>query len=197
MILTASLLWAGVIPAVIPQAVPAANKEGNATKFQLFTGADPATSDCAKFDASHNLVGAGAACGGTGGYTLNVWGTTYSIIDAETDYIGFASATPTTTAAHRKMYIPVAGTIIIAELFFACNTAGTNENWSAYIRLNDTTDTLIQTVGVSATSRTWTNSALSIAVVAGDFIEIKIINPTWATNPSGAPSWGGYVYVQQ
>lgn len=41
--------------------------EGNGTKFQRFTGADPAANDCAKFDANKNIVGAGGGCvSGTG-----------------------------------------------------------------------------------------------------------------------------------
>lgn len=41
--------------------------EGNGTKFQRFTGADPAANDCAKFDANHNIVGSGGGCvSGTG-----------------------------------------------------------------------------------------------------------------------------------
>lgn len=41
--------------------------EGNGSKVQMFTGSDPATNDCAKFDSNHNLVTAGAGCssGGT------------------------------------------------------------------------------------------------------------------------------------
>lgn len=41
--------------------------EGNGSKVQLFTGADPATNDCAKFDVNHNVVGAGAPCGSGSG----------------------------------------------------------------------------------------------------------------------------------
>jgi hypothetical protein len=67
-ILTAALLWAsGIIPAIIPQAVPLANKIGNSTKFQLgSTGA--VSGDCASFDASLNITGpgTGAGCGGGG-----------------------------------------------------------------------------------------------------------------------------------
>ena len=44
--------------------------EGNGTKVQMFTGADPATNDCAKFDANHNLVTAGAACGAGGSVSV-------------------------------------------------------------------------------------------------------------------------------
>lgn len=36
--------------------------EGNTAKVQLFSGANPATNDCAKFDVNHNLVTAGASC---------------------------------------------------------------------------------------------------------------------------------------
>jgi hypothetical protein len=43
--------------------------EGNGSKVQMFTGSDPATNDCAKFDANHNLVTSGAGCGGSGGIT--------------------------------------------------------------------------------------------------------------------------------
>lgn len=47
-------------------AFAAGNKEGNGSKIMLFAGADPATDDCAKFDANHNIVTAGAACGSGG-----------------------------------------------------------------------------------------------------------------------------------
>jgi hypothetical protein len=63
---TAPVLSVGGLTGVVPG-------EGNASKVQLFSGADPATNDCAKFDASHNLVTAGAACGsGGGGNTITV-----------------------------------------------------------------------------------------------------------------------------
>jgi hypothetical protein len=69
-------------------------KQGNATVVQMFGGGSPATNDCAKFDASGNLVSAGAACGsGSGGGTV----TTLSVVSAN----GFAGsvATATTTPA--------------------------------------------------------------------------------------------------
>lgn len=43
--------------------------EGNTAKVQLFSGSDPSTNDCAKFDGNHNLVTAGAPCGSGGGST--------------------------------------------------------------------------------------------------------------------------------
>jgi hypothetical protein len=51
-------------------AVAAGNKEGNGTKFLMFTGADAATNNCAKFDVNHNIVDNGAACGSGGTGTV-------------------------------------------------------------------------------------------------------------------------------
>jgi hypothetical protein len=42
--------------------VGAVQGEGNGSKVQMFTGSDPATNDCAKFDANHNIVSAGGTC---------------------------------------------------------------------------------------------------------------------------------------
>jgi hypothetical protein len=44
-------------------AVAAGNKEGNGTKFQMFTGAAPATNNCAKFDVNGNVTDSGGVCG--------------------------------------------------------------------------------------------------------------------------------------
>jgi hypothetical protein len=61
--------------------------------------------------------------------------------------------------------------------------------------LNNATDTLIQTVSSASASRVFTNNALNIAVVAGDYIEIKSVNPTWVTNPL-TTVFGGYLYIE-
>jgi hypothetical protein len=76
-----------------------------------------------------------------------------------------------------------------------CTTAGTAENWTLAIRKNNTTDTNIATLGVSAAERIFTNNALSISVAAGDYIEIKSTPPVWATNPVGC-TFGGTVYIE-
>lgn len=193
------LYASGVIPAIIPQAVPAANKEGNGTKFQLFTGADPATNNCVKFDASHNIVDFGAGCGSAAlGYALRFSVQSFSPVDSSTIYIGFAPGTSSTVANSRRMYVPAAGTITIAELYtYAEGVAGNGTAWSVYVRLNDTTDTLIQTLSLTTAERRWTNTGLSIAVVVGDFIEIKMVCPLWPTANPTVVTAGGYVYVVQ
>jgi hypothetical protein len=55
---------------VTPSAVPGGNKNGNGSKFQLFSGSASAN-DCAKFDASGNLVSAGGPCAASGVTSLN------------------------------------------------------------------------------------------------------------------------------
>ena len=64
-----------------------------------------------------------------------------------------------------------------------------------YVRKNDSTDTLIQTVSSATAERSWTNNSLSISVAAGDYVEIKGVNPTWATNPGGV-AVSGYIYFE-
>jgi hypothetical protein len=94
------------------------------------------------------------------------------------------------------VYIPKTGTIKKVYIHSTSGTAGSNESWSLYVRVNNTTDYLIQTVGLSATERIWSNSSLSISVTADiDYLEIKSINPTWGTNPANL-ILGGYVYIE-
>lgn len=94
-----------------------------------------------------------------------------------------------------KVYIRKAGTIKIAEIYCYSGTAGTAEAWSLYIRKNNSADTLIATLSVAASERIFSNTNLSIVVAAGDYIEIKGVQPTWATNPL-TTIYGGYVYIE-
>jgi hypothetical protein len=94
-----------------------------------------------------------------------------------------------------KIYFRESRTITAAEIYTqAGGTAGSNENISLYIRLNNTTDTLVQTVGAAAAERIFTNTGLSIAVVSGDYIEMKFVFPTWATPPTNFVT-GGYLVL--
>jgi len=63
------------------------------------------------------------------------------------------------------------------------------------IRLNNATDTLIQTLALANSNRVWSNTSLSIAVVAGDYIEIKEVCPTWSTNPATVTRTG-IIYIE-
>jgi len=132
---------------------------------------------------------------GAAGYAISVQALTSSPTDSQTVYFGMLPKAPTTTANTSKIYIRAAGTIKRAEIYVYSGTAGTNESWSLYIRKNNTTDTLIATLAVSASERVFTNKTLSIAVADGDYIEIKGVQPLWATNPL-TTIYGGYVYIE-
>ena len=129
------------------------------------------------------------------GYAINVQALTSSPADGATIYFGTLPKAPVTTAGTSKIYIRKAGTIKIAEIYCYSGTAGSAENWSINIRKNNSTDTLIATVGASTSERVFSNTTLNIAVVAGDYIEIKCVNPTWATNPL-TTIFGGYIYIE-
>jgi len=128
------------------------------------------------------------------GYSINVQALTSSPADGQTIYFGTLPKAPTSTANISKVYVRTAGTITAAEIYCYSGTAGTNESWSVYIRVNNTTDYLIQTLTLATSERIFTNSSLSISLAAGDYFEIKSINPTWATNPL-TTIFGGYIKI--
>lgn len=132
---------------------------------------------------------------GTLGYVINVQALTSSPTDAQTVYFGALPKEPVTAAGTSKVYIPKAGRIKRAEIYCYSGTAGTAEDWSLYVRLNNATDTLIATLGVSQSERKFSNAALDIVVAAGDYFEIKGVQPTWATNPL-TTIYGGYIYIE-
>jgi len=102
---------------------------------------------------------------------------------------------PSTTAARWRVYIPKSGTIKVAFIYSYAGTAGTGETWKMYIRLNNSSDTLIQDLLLANSNRVWSNTLLNIAVVAGDYIEIKEICPTWVTNPATVTRTG-VIYIE-
>lgn len=116
-------------------------------------------------------------------------------IDSQTVYWGGFSVAPSTTANRWRVYIPKGGLIKTVYIYSYSDTAGSNENWSMYVRLNNTTDTLVQTLGTSANDRVWSNSALNIVVAAGDYIEIKEVQPAWGTNPANVTRTG-VIYIE-
>ena len=128
-------------------------------------------------------------------YALSVGATTYAApADSVTVYFGNRYNSPTGTPDITRVYIPRGGTIIRADVLGFAATAGSNESWEMYIRLNNTTDTLIQALASSSATRVWSNAALSVTVAAGDYIEIKLVNPAWGTNPANV-SYGGNILI--
>ena len=104
-------------------------------------------------------------------YTLSPWNT-------------YALAT---VMAGHKVRIPRTGKVLAVYIDgIVGTTLATTEDSTMSFRLNDTTDTTISSaVKFSASPFSFSNTALSIAVTAGDYFNIKITTPAFATNPVG------------
>ena len=130
------------------------------------------------------------------GYALSVGASVMATVsDGATYYFGTNADIPATTGGQRRVYIPKAGTIKTAYVCGYSPSGGTSETVTVYLRLNNTSDTLIKTGTLDGGAILFNNAALSIAVVAGDFIEIKMVCPTWVTNPTDV-RLSGTVYVE-
>lgn len=165
--------------------------DANGTEYILYKGDLPVGSTLVYQDGMGFQVYETQAYG----YTLSVQALTSSPADATTVYFGNLPKAPVTAAATSKVYIPKTGTLKRAEIYCYSGTAGTAESWSLYVRHNNTTDYLIATLTSATNERIFSNNALSIPVTAGDYFEIKGIQPTWATNPL-TTIYGGYVYIE-
>lgn len=119
-------------------------------------------------------------------YTLQSTAANFNPADAGTYYQGMSGATPSTTAAVHVVPIPVAGTITNIRLEIAvAGTLGSSETSTVSLRLNNTTDTTITAAGAYTAARQAYSANVSITVAAGDYFQIKIAAPTWATtNPT-------------
>lgn len=119
-----------------------------------------------------------------------------NLADAQTLYFGQVPVAPqATTTQRRSVYFTRGGEIVACSVGIHSTVAGSNESWSLYIRINDTTDVLIASVSNTNNLKTFTNSSLTIDVNAGDFFEMKLVCPTWATNPTST-FIGGYLTLK-
>lgn len=139
-----------------------------------------------------------APAGGGLGYALPL--TTDNLTpmsDGATYFFGsMAGAAPQTTALRCTVYIPKAGTIKCIYILIFPGTPGTPEEVPIYIRLNNTTDTLIGNADLSSAVYTVSRTDLSIAVVQNDYFEIKVVCPAFETNPNNV-RFSGVVYIEQ
>lgn len=131
------------------------------------------------------------------GYSLN--GSTLkagaSPADSLTYFFGSTNAVITTNqvSGRQQIYIPKSGTITYVRVTFD-QTVGTNETSALAIRLNNTTDTTISNSVVNNSTSTTYSAAVSISVVADDYVEFKWTTPAWVTNPTNVgANWVIYI----
>lgn len=133
----------------------------------------------------------GDSAWGRGTYSLTL-GTTavHSPADGLTYYAGQIGQAATTTGGTRRVTVPISGTIVAAAVTVNAVTAvGSNESWTFNVRLNNSSSTLIGSVAANTSYRVVTNTAMSVAVSAGDYVELEVVCPTWVTNPTGVTYW--------
>lgn len=132
------------------------------------------------------------------GYALCGGCLTFNPSDA-TPYFwgnGGASAPQSTTEGNNKFYIPKGGTVKVIEIWWrTAGVSSSNEAIPMTFRLNGTTDTAIATVSDTNAIKRFSNTGLSIAVVQGDYFELKMVAPTWVTNPTGV-TLGYTIYIE-
>lgn len=107
--------------------------------------------------------------------------------DANTYYFGFPYdvSFANNSAAIRSKVIPFACVLRGAGITVTATAGATTEATTIYARINNTTDvTLSSAVTMDQTNQTFSITGLSQAIAAGDKIEIKLITPTWVTNPT-------------
>jgi hypothetical protein len=116
-------------------------------------------------------------------------GTSYvDPVDATTYYGGHPNTRSWTTTANISNVIPgFSGTLRGVRLTLYHATLCTNESLAVSIRMNNTTDYAIKTAPLTLASGATTdfsNFNLNIPFTATDYFEIKVVCPTWATNPT-------------
>lgn len=105
--------------------------------------------------------------------------------DAASVYFDSTGRAPSTTEALYRCYIPKAGTLKAAYVYWnGTGTAGSNESITLNFRLNATTDVAIAAIGDTNAIKVFSNTGLSQALAVGDFFAMKVTCPTWATNPT-------------
>lgn len=123
----------------------------------------------------------------SGGTIFHAAAAAYNPADATTYFYGARSSTITsaTVTGVSKIYFPQAGTIIAVRITFT-QTPGTSETSTCSLRVNNTSDITISSAVINdATNNTFIITGLTQAVNAtSDYVEIKWVTPTWATNPT-------------
>ncbi len=124
--------------------------------------------------------------GGSGlGYVLQTYPVSNLTWSSSTTYYFGTNPSQTSIYDTAKIEIPKAGTIKRITVRAQTSVAGSSEATPVYVRLNNTTD--VGTISLNMSSSPpirATDSSVSQAVSAGDFIAIKVATPSYATAPT-------------
>lgn len=121
-------------------------------------------------------------------FVIQIENDAFSPADATTYYSGFPSfAVPDANAGYHKIAIAI-DCKLVGYSSSIRSVSSSQESFSIYIRKNNASDYLLENNFVSSASTGLPVinhiNTLDNNYAAGDYIELKIITPTWATNPT-------------
>lgn len=119
------------------------------------------------------------------GYVLSLHADTGNPADSVTYFIGQSGTIlPIANRDKARAYCPRAGVIKNITLhWYNQTTDASSEAVDWYIRVNDTTETLIYSGSMENSNSPQIITDLDIAIAQGDFIVLKMNTPAWVTNP--------------
>lgn len=133
-------------------------------------------------------------------FALNLGGGLVSTpADGSTYYYGNISGV-FTQQGFGKIYIPYNITLVgWTYNAWVTSVASSSESSTLSINIDNSATNLSTSITFSAASgvNTYSNSGLSINVNSGSYIEAKLINPTWSTNPQGVNSAITFWFVRR
>lgn len=120
------------------------------------------------------------------GYSLQIGVPSLNPADSTTYYFGAPNAAVgNTTDGAFALTIPKFGTIkAVAIDIYTGGALGSSETSTWSVRVNTTNTTISSTVTTNATTNRFSNTSMSVAVVAGDILQIVFASPAYATNPT-------------
>lgn len=145
------------------------------------TGSTGATGDTGATGATGNTGATGAAGSSS---TLMANHASSNPADAQTRYFGgLYDLAPNATNGNRRLYVVKAGTIDSVYGYFSVGTLSSSETFTMFIRLNSASTTNFTTTAKMDAAISVFSGNPNLAVVVGDYVEIGMTFPTWATNP--------------
>lgn len=116
------------------------------------------------------------------GYALQLFGNEQAtVVDSTTYY--YAAGAYNTTATRKGIVVPMAGTITIGIVRTA-QAVGSTETSTIAVGVNGDYTTISSAIQNDQTSEVFSNTGLSLPVVAGDVLRLRWVTPAWATNPT-------------
>jgi len=109
--------------------------------------------------------------------------------DSTTYYMASGVTFTTITAAtDARTFFMIPKAITLTKVYGSVTVGGTTgsaQNCTVFIRVNNSSNTNITTtLQLTSATNNFNNTALSLSLSAGDFIQIGFTGPAWVTNPT-------------